>query len=89
MAGIGIALEHATLARPREQFNQIEMHTRHHDVIREASATARKAETDQAASQTEAKAVETRTGAGRETDTTTAIETETANVAETATGSTQ
>ena len=57
-------------------------------MIREASATARKAETDQAASQTEAKAVETRTGAGRQTDTSTAIGTETANVAETATGST-
>ena len=58
-------------------------------MIREASATAREAETDQAASQTEEKGVETRTGAGRETDTTTAIETETTNVAETATGSTQ
>jgi hypothetical protein len=51
-------------------------------MIREASATAREAETDQA------EAVETRTGAGREIDTTTAIETETAIVAETATGST-
>jgi hypothetical protein len=62
-------------------------------------ATAREAETDQAANQTEAKAVETRTGAGRETDTTTAIETagreedimrkrehETENFAETAKG---
>ena len=50
-------------------------------MIREASATAREAEVDQAASLTEAKAVETRTAAGGETDTTTTIETETANVA--------
>jgi hypothetical protein len=57
-------------------------------MILEASATAREAETDQAASPTEDKAVETRTGAGRDTDTTTAMETEEANVAETATGST-
>ncbi len=58
-------------------------------MVRQASATAREAETDQAASQTEARAVETRTGAGRETDSTTAIETETTKVAETGTGSTQ
>jgi hypothetical protein len=57
-------------------------------MLRDASATAIEAETDQAASQTEARAVETRTGPGRETDTTTAIETETANVAETVTGCT-
>jgi hypothetical protein len=58
-------------------------------MILEASATAREAETDQAASRTEAKAVGTRTGAGRETDTTRAIETETDKVAETATESTR
>ena len=57
-------------------------------MFREASATAREVEMDQAASQTEAKAVETRTGAGSDTDIPTAIETVTANVAETATGST-
>jgi hypothetical protein len=58
-------------------------------MILEASATVREAETDQAASRTEAKAVGTRTGAGRETDTTRAIETETDKVAETATESTR
>ena len=57
-------------------------------MILEASATAREAETDQAASRTEAKAVGTRTGARRETDTTRAIETETDKVAEPATEST-
>ena len=58
-------------------------------MILEASATGREAERDQAASRTEAKEVETRTGAGRETDTKSAIETETDKVAETATKSTR
>ena len=50
-------------------------------MILEASATAREAETDQAASRTEEKADETRKGVGRETDTTTReIETETGGV---------
>ncbi len=44
-------------------------------MIRESSATARESETEQAAIQTETKTVETRPGAGRETDTTTVIET--------------
>ena len=46
-------------------------------MILEASATAREAETDQAASRTEAKADETRKAVGSETDTTREIETET------------
>ena len=58
-------------------------------MILEASATVREAEMDQAASRTEANEVETRTGAGRETDTTRAMETETDKVAETATESTR
>jgi hypothetical protein len=56
-------------------------------MIRQASATVREAGYP-VASHTEAKAVETRTGAGRETDTTKGIESETANVQETATEST-
>ena len=52
-------------------------------------STAGEAETDQAASRTEAKAVEKRTGAGRKTDTTRVIETKTDNVAKTATESTR
>ena len=61
----------STYRAPNVQFNQIEMHTRHHDDPGgPASATAREAETDQAASLTEAKAVETRTTVGREIDTT-------------------
>ena len=53
-------------------------------MIREASATAREAETVQAASQTEAKAVEAKTGAGREEDVMRKREPETENLAETA-----
>jgi hypothetical protein len=57
-------------------------------MLLEASITAREADTEQAASRTEAKAVETRTGPWRETDTTRAIATQTYNVTKTDTEST-
>jgi hypothetical protein len=61
------------------------MHTRHHDDPGgPASATAREAETDQAASLTEAKVVKTRTGAGKEENIKRKREQEPENLAETA-----
>jgi len=55
-------------------------------MIMEDSSTAREAETDQSDSQTEARTVETRTGAGRETDMMRKREHETENLAETRKG---